>query len=1118
MIIADSTRVSRCETRYWLLAASTLSFLLTGCGGGEDFSKPPAQLQGRLANLQSDPTESNPAAAEVAPAAAGDSNTATAQAADGATAAPANESMPDPAVTSSETKPADPSQASADLPSGVAAVPEGPTATNIANSPDAPNPATPAAPAPAVAPADPSAAGSETAASPMPPGDAPEVMTASGKTADAIAAKKAANSENSVMGNAGGLLGSLKSNAPASTNSATPGAAANPDATNIVTRFGRTALTRVQWLQLVSQLTRQFFVAATPDANGLAGSTGERSLEILDTQLDLRSQTLTSPANGQTPTEVIPIRIPVAGLRGIINSIELTNDGQYVLIGTTDGRLLARSAASTADWDLFARDLFLFQDEHRRTARLSKTALVAIRCLPNDQILTIDADGICSFWKLSDVVLPVTPILEMTVEQAKATDPEIVTATPITSFPVSGFEVLSIRIDDKNKLGAIVTSSEEAFLFRLETGALIETLKSEHFADTQPVCVDFVADGTEILAGLADGRILRRALTGAAPVAGTNDQGETVDYDTVFVPDVQDQVSSITSLLAVTDSTTIYFGTIDGNVIRYDSALKRITQLEKRHAAPVIGFCLTSHGVLSIGADRQVQLFDAPITTPVTDPNAQTTFQLPKDETLEEPVVEDNGVATPTVKSTRPTRTRVTPVNNPVDRGAAWVRPADSTLALYEHQLRVAAEPAKRLELQKQILKHRGADSLADSLGKEPEEVPDGPPLRVGETTTQLLFDSGNWSRVLMAVSDDETTIALLHRGTTGRDGHQAKGALGLFDVTTETTLRYWIQPVATSRLSLNAPHHVVLPAPSSTRFWHTSGFAETDPLRPISASVVSADGNTVILGNAGTIALAQPSLTRLDLKGKSETRGLELFETRISSAAFTSAGDRLLIGTRERDLVRLLELDPNTFAIQQEIARETLNGRISDNQQETSPKSMPGTVVIQPSPSDKMMATWGNYDGGSQLRIWKRSGAKWTTDNVSVIKAPEAAPDLDAIDQPMTFVNRQDGRLAIVTSTGLLILSTRKVEVEKTIPIPSIGGHRPPCVFTPDGLWLLAGDNDGNVWAASLQSLDRKPIKFAAHVGPVAGLAISANGRFLATIGEDNRLRSWRVDGFLKR
>lgn len=1101
LVINKSNGLPLCTKIQRLALAPFISILLGGCGGGDDFSKPPAEIQGRLGKAQADPGTSDPAAVGESPVAEAPAENAAAQPAADTTPRSQDSTVADASAEPAAANPESPAQIAAATPDASTLIPATPAPVNLNT-----------------AGAETKSPTADTTTSPSPAGDATEVMTASGKTADAIAAKKEANSEKSVMGNATGLLGSLKSSNSPGNSTATPNAVGNPDAPQIATRFGRTALTRIQWLQLVSQLTRQFFVAATPDANGLAGSTGERSLEILDTQLDLRSQTLTVAGNGQAPADVKPLQIPVTGLRGIINSIELTNDGQHVLIGTTDGRLLARSAASTADWDLFARDLFLFQDDHRKTARLSDAALVAIRCLPNDQLLTIDANGTCAFWKLSDVVLPVTPILEMTVEQAKASDPETVNATPITSFPVSGFEILSITIDEPYQLGAIATSSEEVFIFRLETGELVEILKADLFADTQPVCIDFIADGTEILAGLADGRILRRALTGAAAVTGTNDKGETVDYDTVFVPDVQDQVSSITSIRSVPNSQTIYFGTIDGNVIRYDSAQKRIEQLEKRHAGPVIHFCLTSHGVLSIGADRQAQLFDEPVTAQATNPNAGTTFQLPKDETLEQPAVEDSSVAIPTVKSTRPTRTRVAPVNNPVDRGAAWVRPADSTLALYEHQLRVAAEPAKRLELQKQILKHRGADSLADSLGKEPEEVPDGPPLRVGETTTQLLFDGGNWSRVLMAISDDGTTVALHHRGTTGRDGHQAIGALGLFDLTTETTLRYWTQAVEISRLRLNTQHHVILPTPSATRFWDTTGHASTDPLRPVSASVVSTDGNTLILGSAGTMGVAQPALTRLDLKGHSETLGFELFESMITSAVFTSAGDHLLVGTRERDLIRLLEVDPNTFVIQQEIVREPLTGRISDNRQDSSPVSMPGTVVIQPSPSDKMMATWGNYDGGSQLRIWKRSGAKWTTDNVSVIKAPEAAPDLDAIDQPMTFVNRPDGRLAIVTSTGLLVLSTKKAEVEKTIPIPSVGGHRPPCVFTPDGLWLLVGDNDGNIWAASLQSLDRKPIKFAAHVGPVAGLAISANGRYVASIGEDNRLRSWRVDGFLKR
>lgn len=1074
-----------CCPRYQIIIFWPMISLLIGCGGGEDFSKPPEQIRNQLAR-----------AAQESAVPAGDGTDAAIS--DGTASPEQNGAATDAGADSATTTAPDAAAPNRESPA-VAAIP--------AESTEAP--ATPV----------PEGFKSTEAAS----GDRKEVMTASGKSAEEIAANKDANSANSVAGNAGGLLGKLKTDAAKKGNAT---AATNPasgsGASQITTRFGRMAMSRLQWLELVSQLKRQFFVASTPDGNSLAGSTGERSFEIVDTQLDLRSQTLAAGSRNAV-TEANPIHIPVAGLPGIINSIELTKNGQQVLVGTTDGRLLVRSAASAADWDLFARDLFLFQSEHRRIARLSDTALVAIRCLPNDQILTIDANGVCAFWKTDTVVLPATPIMEMTVEQASAVEAETVTVMPISSFPVSGFEILSITIDEKLQLGTIVSSSEEVYVFRTDTGELIHTLKSDLFADTQPVCVDFVADGTEIIAGLADGRILRRALTGETAVSGLNDQGETVDYDLVFIPDVQDQVSSITSIRAIPNSHTVYFGTIDGTVVRFNTAQKRIQQLKKRHTGPVIEFCLTPHGVLSIGSDRQAQLFDPPQRSLSNSLNAEVAFQLPRDETLEESIVDDgltqDGGSTPASRRTRPVRTHVAAAAAAVDRSLAGIRPVDSALALYAHQLRSAEEPAKKIELRKQILRHRGENTLADSVGTEPAELPDGPPLRAGEMTTQLQFPAGNWSRVLMSISDDGTTAAALHRGAGDQtDQPTLAGALSLFDLTTGTALRYWTQPVQTQSLSLNSAHHVLLPSPAATRFWNTTGHAEKDLLHPVTATAVSADANTLILGHLGMTGMADPLLTSVNLKDHTETRGAELFEAMTTAVAFTRAGDRLIVGTRGRDQARLLEIDSQTLSIQQEILREPMEGRIPDVSEDRSQHAKSGTILIQFSPSDKLMVTWGHYTGGSQLRLWRRSKSGWPHEDVTAITATEVSPDFDVIDQPITFVNGQDSRLAIVTANGLMILSTKKAELEKMIPIPSVSGHRPPCVFSPDGKWIMTGDGNGTVWAASLVSLDRKPLKFEAHPGPIAGLAISPNGRYLATIGEHNRLRAWRIDGFLKR
>lgn len=1087
--------------------------LLAGCGGGEDFSKPPAQIQSQLAKNSANPdasTNEATAAADAATSATDPASATVDNSAQTGTATPATEG--EGSVYSESTSPTNAGAgndaavekppADTSTPAAAASMPDQET-TNAA------------APASAVT----TATTPETP--PVASGDGSEVMTASGKSAEAIAAKKEANSKKSVIGNAGGLLGSLKSGTKKADAAAAANPAAGPDAAQATTRFGRMALTRVQWLQLVSQLTRQFFVASTPDGEGLAGSTGERSLEVLDTQLDLRSQTLNVPGKRPGNVPLDPIRVSVTGLPGTINSVELTSDQQQVIIGTTDGRLLVRSTASTADWDLFARDLFLFQDEHRLTARISDAAVVAIRSLPDDRLLAIDANGICSFWKLDDIVIPVTPILEMTVDQAKAADAETVAVTPIASFPVTGFEVLSITVAEEFHLGAIVTSSEEVYIFRTDTCELIETLKADLFADTQPVCVTFVNEGNEILAGLADGRILRRARTGSPEVTGLNDLGEKVDYESVFVPDVQDQVSSITCIRATSGSRTIHFGTINGTIVRYDAALKRIEQLKKRHASAVIDFCHTPHGIISIGTDRLAQLFDMPVTPQTQDPNAELSFQLPPDATLEDaetPPPEENSLV-PASKSTRPAKARIAETPVAPDLSLMGIRPADPTLALYGHQLRAADSSEKRLEIRKLILKHRGESSRADGLGNDPEEIPDGPPIRVGDTTTQLQFGGGEWSRVLLAVSDDGTMVAALHRGSTdSREPYSTAGALSLFDLATAIPLRHWTQPIVSNHLSLNLMPPLLSPTPATTRFWHNTGYSATDPMRPVAASVFSPDSNTLILGRAGSVGLAVPALTRMNLETNTETNGLALFETMVTAVGFSTAGDRLIVGTRERDQVRLLELNPVTMAIQQEIIREPLGGRISEDNTARIPATMSGTTFIQPSPSDKMMLTWGNYDSGSQLRLWRRGSSGWQQEDATVITAPEAKPDFNTIDHPVVFVNRQDSRLAILNTTGLLILTTKKGEVERMMPIPNVNGHRPPCVFTPDGNWLLTGDGDGNVWAASMMSLDRKPIRFEAHIGPVAGLAMSPNGRYLATIGEDNHLRSWRVDGFLKR
>ena len=105
---------------------------------------------------------------------------------------------------------------------------------------------------------------------------------------------------------------------------------------------------------------------------------------------------------------------------------------------------------------------------------------------------------------------------------------------------------------------------------------------------------------------------------------------------------------------------------------------------------------------------------------------------------------------------------------------------------------------------------------------------------------------------------------------------------------------------------------------------------------------------------------------------------------------------------------------------------------------------------------------------------------------------------------------------MAVVGTKGVGVVNTRTGEIDQRLELPNVGDRRPVTALSPDGKWLMAGDREGNVWVWSLRALKRKPLQFAAQAGPVIGLAMSANSEFLATAGEENRIRVWKMTEFL--
>ena len=369
-----------------------------------------------------------------------------------------------------------------------------------------------------------------------------------------------------------------------------------------------------------------------------------------------------------------------------------------------------------------------------------------------------------------------------------------------------------------------------------------------------------------------------------------------------------------------------------------------------------------------------------------------------------------------------------------------------------------------------------------------------------------------------MSVSDDGTTVAAVHRGGESGVGEVSRAqSVTLWDLPTGSVLRRWTQPGVIRHLSLVSARNVILPTPATSRFSTSDGRYVTDPAFQIVTAAFAPNHESLILGHFGHAGLASASLTRVNLADRTAKSGLELFESMISAVEFSATGDSLFVSTRERNQTRLLEVDPLSFTVQHEIYKEQLSGKLPESLTAAHEQQC-GAVILVPSPGNRMLLTWGQHEDGPQLRLWRRSSNSWPAEGVIVVKEEDAAPEMTATDRPAAFVNHKEGRVALITGKGVVVMNTTKAKSEGALPIPDVGGHRPVCQFSPDNNWVLTGDGEGNIWAGALSNLERKPIKFTAHSGPIAGMAFSGNGRYLVTVGEDNRMRSWRVDGFLKR
>ena len=1109
------------------LSCLSVSLFAVGCGGGDDFDSPPSEIAERLAKAkelaQKPEAESDASSDESKPAVGADSNsnvvaspdpkveTKTESGIDIAHSAGQQSELldggeaetplaPNPEVDPSTGGSVGVSDTKPSILQGIAMSSDTPNADSVVEGGSEKGDVEPGAPTSNKSTQDRGIAAAMEG----------ERVTAGGKSVKEIEESKDRNESTAQAGMS--LLDKLRVTDDADKKKPTGRTNA---AREIISRTGRFAIRASTWLQLRNDLTKRFYVAATDDGQRIAASAGERSLGVLSTLVETNGEEL---AFTRTSNNVLAVRRdrkeittrPVTGLPAIISSLELIQGGDVVVVGTADGRLIARSSANLQDWDIYSQDLFVWQDERRASTRIANEPIVVVRAFRDDRLLTVSESGKCEVWETGSVVhAPVDP-LEVTKEDVLSNEAIVLTATSVCSLNLPQSPVLNVFFSPTGDLCGVITSDELVTVFQTADGKVLNQITAADLNDTQPVSGVFEESQMRVLLGLADGRIFRRSFGDAEPIKGQNDEGQSVDYEAVFVPDLNDDSGAITALDIKADGRLVYVGRLNGSVAQFDLPRKQLHRTDKLHQGAVIEIRSTPAGVFTIADDRLAKLSDVPNNPKV---GAIETFKLPEDAVLKAKVViEPEDVNEDKFTARRNFGGAVTDAT-PQDLSLVGIRPADPVLALYEHQLRVASDIERR-----EVVRNRIEDLKKFTRPDLDRDYLEGP-VQLGELETEFDFQSRPLRRVVMSISDDGMTLAASQYYAANKiRGAAPNQPVFVWDTFTKTPLRAWRKSTGVFELKLDSDSGVLLPRPFSAQMRTYTGSFLREEL-PSLASQKSPKDELLAIGLAGQGGAALHSIFVRKLDTQTHHSGVEAFEGAVAALAWSRDGDSLFASLRERTQARLLELNAGNLGVKAEIAVEPMDGEWDVSKVDLQ-QSLLGATHILPSPSGKILVTYGSYsakDAKYQLRIWTRSRDEWPQKDVKVLPSNSSILEREFTETPIVFVDQQDASIAIVGTQGVGVVNVRSGEVEKKIDIPDVGGRRPVTLLAPNGKWLLAGDREGNVWVWSLKNLERKPQKFSAQAGPITGLAMSDNSEYLATAGEENRIRVWKVSSFLE-
>ncbi len=440
-------------------------------------------------------------------------------------------------------------------------------------------------------------------------------------------------------------------------------------------------------------------------------------------------------------------------------------------------------------------------------------------------------------------------------------------------------------------------------------------------------------------------------------------------------------------------------------------------------------------------------------------------------------------------------------------------------IASLEKDLQLAKSDAVKTDLKRQISRLKTVAATQERterfklIGTLSNALPISPNTSPNRSASSVLQLAIHGDGELLTLSSAQ--LAVRNDDENQRRPENPSSRVWAWDIATQTPLRQWddLQSGWESVVFVESLNQLV--SPSGRVFGLSNGQSQSLgelSVEPISALALAPNGKHFAVGHAGFAQAATKSLRLLDVVTLQEVNAHEAFEALVTAVTFAPDGESLAVAVRERQYHRLLVLDTKSFAVLATVEESPhstpwVQGRFSAAQDR-------GLTTVLFSSDGRYLLAHGSY-GTSEYRltVWQKKGGKWTKETAVSTKANQPLIADTHASAPIWFVGGKGNQLAAITSKGLGIVEISNGRLNRSVELRDGQKDRGPVTWSADGTWLAQGDETGHVTLWNLRA-EKEASRFAAQLGPVKALALSHDGRVLATLGEENKLHLWNLEG----